>query len=194
MGLKLNLGCGFKQLEGYVNVDSRAACNPDMVLDLETCPWPWEDSSVEEIQMIHVLEHLGETTSGYLGIIQELYRICKDGARVIIEVPHPRSEDFVTDPTHVRPITPNGLAMFDQDLNRQAIEAGAATTPLGVYLGVDFSVAVTKTIIQDPWAGRFKRGEITMEALQDAMKHYYNVIQNITLELTVHKPGRYTPT
>ena len=34
-----------------------------------------------------------------------------------IIVPHPRHDDFISDPTHVRPITILGLQLFDKDLN-----------------------------------------------------------------------------
>jgi predicted SAM-dependent methyltransferase len=56
--MKLNLGCGFNKLDGFVNVDKQAACQPDMVLDLERLPWPFEDASVSEVAAFHVLEHL----------------------------------------------------------------------------------------------------------------------------------------
>ena len=55
--LRLNLGCGAKHLEGYINVDKFG--NPDVRLDLETFPWPWEDNSAIAIELRHVLEHLG---------------------------------------------------------------------------------------------------------------------------------------
>ena len=38
-GLKLNLGCGFDKREGWLNVDSFAACQPDKLLDIEATPW-----------------------------------------------------------------------------------------------------------------------------------------------------------
>lgn len=71
--LKLNLGCGEHHREGYINVDKYSS--PDILHDLETFPWPWKESSVKEILLYHVLEHLGQNTDIFLGIIKELYRI-----------------------------------------------------------------------------------------------------------------------
>jgi len=101
--LRLNLGCGAKHLEGYINVDKFG--NPDIRLDLETFHWPWEDNSAIEIELSHVLEHLGQQTEVYLKIIQEIYRICKAGAKVHVRVPQHRHDDLLHDPTHMRAIT-----------------------------------------------------------------------------------------
>ena len=106
--LRLNLGCGAKRLDGYINVDKFG--NPDLLFDLETFPYPWKNNSVAEIEMHHVLEHLGQKNEVYLKIIQELYRICQSAAKVQITVPHHRSDSFFHDPTHVRPITSTGLS------------------------------------------------------------------------------------
>ena len=64
--LRLNLGCGEDHKPGYINVDKYG--NPDVLHDLEEFPWPWDDESVEEILMKHILEHLGERTDVYRGI------------------------------------------------------------------------------------------------------------------------------
>ena len=45
----------------------------------------------------------------FLGMMKELYRICRDGAEIEINVPHPRHDNFIGDPTHVRIITPDTL-------------------------------------------------------------------------------------
>jgi predicted SAM-dependent methyltransferase len=56
-GLRLNLGCGMRRLDGFVNVDKFG--EPELRHDLETFPWPWPDDSVVEVLLNHVLEHLG---------------------------------------------------------------------------------------------------------------------------------------
>src|SRR4051812_34057053 len=104
--MKLNLGCGNTKLDGFVNCDMQASCNPDRIVDLEVLPWPFADNCADEVVLSHVLEHLGESAKVYLAVIKELYRICAPDAVVRIAVPHPRHDDFLTDPTHVRPVLP----------------------------------------------------------------------------------------
>ena len=94
--LRLNLGCGAKHLENYLNVDKYG--DPDLKLDLETTPWPWSDNSVVKIELRHVLEHLGKQTAVYLNIIQEIYRICQPQAEIHIVVPHHRHDNLLGSP------------------------------------------------------------------------------------------------
>jgi predicted SAM-dependent methyltransferase len=97
--IKLNLGSGRRPRPGYVNVDKVGA--PDLRWDLEVFPWPWGDDTVSEINLSHVLEHLGATTEIYFGIWKEMYRVCAAGALVHITVPHPRNVYIMTDTSHV---------------------------------------------------------------------------------------------
>src|SRR3989344_4053316 len=163
--LKLNLGCGFNKYEGYVNVDSEPECKPDTVWDFEKTPWPWEDSSVEEIKLEHVLEHLGQTTEAYLNIWKEMWRVCKNGALLDITVPHWNHENFHHDPTHVRAVTPVGVAMFDQLRNIRDAEAGGRETKLG---------------------------EFTREGLEHLRSHQNNISNEIRMKARVIKPVRGT--
>ena len=130
--MKLNLGCGPKRMAGWVNVDKAAAFRPDQVVDLEEFPWPWPDASVDEILLNHVLEHLGQAPDSFIGVMKELWRVCKPGAPVRVHVPDPRHESFLGDPTHVRPVTLDTLALFSQAFNRLNPNASKIT---GVICG-----------------------------------------------------------
>jgi hypothetical protein len=185
--MRLNLGCGYDKRAGWHNVDAEAASEPDQVYDLEQLPWPWETSSADEVLLRHVLEHLGADTATYLGIIKELYRICKPDATVTITVPHPRHDQFLNDPTHVRPITVQGLEMLSQSRNRTWIVEKRPDTPLGLQLGVDFEIVDVNVIPDEPWRGRFSRNEITQSDLAQAMRMYNNVIMESTIRLRAVK-------
>lgn len=187
--MRLNLGCGHRKLPGYVNVDKSPACAPDAVVDLEVFPWPFPDDAAEEVVLRHVLEHLGAAPDTYLRIMQELYRVCAPDARIAITVPHPRHDDFLSDPTHVRPITPQGLELFSRAKNREWAETGAANTPLGLYLGVDFEIASVNMRPDEPWRGELQAGRLSSQALAQAMRRYNNVIKEVEILLRAVKPG-----
>jgi hypothetical protein len=186
--MRLNLGCGYNKRPGWTNVDHSPACQPDQVVELESFPWPWADSSVDEILMNHVLEHLGATPQAYIGVMKEIWRVCRGGASVTIVVPHPRHDDFLADPTHVRPITAPGLALFSRKLNEEWVRAGAANTPLALYHGVDFEIVKAEMRLDEPWSSRLTKGEIDQASVaQDALR-YNNVIKEQEFVLRVVKP------
>lgn len=185
--MRLNLGCGFHKLDGYVNVDKEPACEPDEIVDLEDLPWPFKDSTAEEVLLIHALEHLGQTNEAYLAIIQELYRVAVPDARISITVPHPRHDEFLIDPTHVRPILPEQFHLYSKRRNREALERGLAQTPLGLYLDVDFEVENIELVPAEPWFARLKAGEMSSEELAHMAMHQFNILREVTIELRAVK-------
>ncbi|WP_320676297.1 hypothetical protein [Prochlorococcus sp. MIT 1300] len=184
-GLKLNLGCGEKRLNGYINVDKYG--NPDVKHDLETFPWPWADNSVEEIKLIHVLEHLGHKTDVYLKVIQEMYRVCESGAIILIKVPHFRHDNFFNDPTHVRVITPSSLGLFSQRINKEVILRGGSNTPLGLYLGVNLEITSIKTTFSPNWYSLHPGGCTDPEIVERDTSIYNNMIEEYQIDIVVIK-------
>ena len=186
--MKLNLGSGSKVIDGFINVDKYPTATTDLVFDLETTPWPWDASSIDEICMIHALEHMGRDTDTYLGIIKELYRVCKDNAKIIIHVPHPRHDNFLGDPTHVRGITPQQLTLFDKSKNDEWVSGGVSSaTPLAHYLGVDFFIAGVTTVLDPVYYEKYAKGEFTLDEINQKARELNNVIGEYHITWVVRK-------
>lgn len=113
--LRLNLGAANRHIPGYISVDIAGEC--DQRADL-SAPWPWDDSSVDEVLAFDVVEHIGDcqhqTTVcstcanrggevfemvlrsaatrrhplGRIHFLNELWRVLKPGARATIETPN----------------------------------------------------------------------------------------------------------
>jgi len=185
--LKFNMGCGHNKVPGYINVDAYAEAQPDEVWDLENTPWPWADSCADEVLFIHSLEHMGARSEVFLAIMKELYRICAPGGTVRIHVPHPRHDQFLNDPTHVRPITVEILQLFDRAENDRIKAAGYSNTPLAHYLGVDFRVEQKTAILAEPYASQFNAGRMSGEEIGGYIMQRNNVIVELQMLLRVHK-------
>ena len=92
---KLNLGSGNTHYDGFINIDIAPKYNPNIVHDLEK-GIPFQDNEVDEIKAIHFLEHVSDT----IFMMNEIWRVCRNGAMVTIEVPHQDSVMAFADPTH----------------------------------------------------------------------------------------------
>lgn len=176
--MKLNLGCGRDLKQGYVNVDLFGG---DVTHDLAKFPYPWDDDSVEEVLLHNVLEHLPDT----IGVIKELYRICKDGALVHIAVPHPRHDDFISDPTHCSPITQRTMGLFSK--KQCELTKGDANNPLALIHDVDFEMVRDCFVVEERWMARVERGEISEADLRDAVLTCNNVVKQIEMTLKALK-------
>jgi SAM-dependent methyltransferase len=108
--VKLDLGCGNNKFPGYWGVDELKLDAVDQVVDLFKLnvkgelaevreldradwhlfdcyePWPWADSSVDDIYCGHVLEHL--YASERVHFFNECWRILKPGEVLRVETPH----------------------------------------------------------------------------------------------------------
>lgn len=80
--MKIDFGCGHRTKRGFIGVD----CDPNSPADVHYAGrvLPFKDNSVDEVWSNHVLEHvenIWETMS-------ELHRICRDGAKIELCLPH----------------------------------------------------------------------------------------------------------
>lgn len=185
--MRYNFGCGFNKIEGFVNIDKFEDCEPDLLMDIETLPWPIETSSADEVSFIHCLEHVGADPDVFIGIMKELYRICKDGAKVRIHVPHPRSEGYLGDPTHVRPITPMVLSLFSKENCRKWQEMNFSNSPLAIYHDVDFEVSNTVVGLSERYKNLWDRKVISREELTQSIAEKNNVVDEYQFELRAIK-------
>ena len=82
--IKLNLGCGPRQIHNYINVDIDPKTNPDRVDDMRTLS-TFKENEVELIYCSHVLEHflIKETVP----ILKRWYKILKPGGILRVAVP-----------------------------------------------------------------------------------------------------------
>ena len=185
--LNLNLGSGSKRIKDYINVDKYKIFKPDIIHDLEQFPYPFENSSVDNIILSHILEHIGQKPDTFNSIMKELYRISKNQALINITVPHPRHDDFLSDPTHVRPITVRGLELYNKELNEQWQKQKAANSPLALIHNVDFRIKFIRYDIEQNYSQMLKDEKISKQELDKMIDKHNNVVKQIFIQLEVIK-------
>jgi len=118
-------------------------------------------------------------------MIRELYRVCAPDARVRILAPHPRHDDFINDPTHVRIITPVLLTLFDRQRNLQWIEA---ILPIRRSLSISTWILCSK-VPKWPWSRtnhqKVVSGELSEEAVQTLLLERNNIGTEYNIVLRV---------
>jgi len=82
--LKLHLGCGWKHVDGYVNVDLWITDATDIICDITDLPWP--DNSVSIIESYHVIEHISHRKNKET--LSDWFRVLKNGGKLILECPN----------------------------------------------------------------------------------------------------------
>ena len=82
--IKLNIGCGRRVLDGWINVDTKSRGNaPDVDADVRELPFP--DNYADEVMAIHLIEHfyIWEVPD----VVNEWKRVLKPGGKLVIECP-----------------------------------------------------------------------------------------------------------
>lgn len=95
--MRVDLGCGNKKMKGCIGVDIAPLEGVDIVHDLRSYPYPFEDNSIDYINMDSIIEHLPDT----FRVMEEIHRILKPGGIVRIITGYWNHHDSISSPQHV---------------------------------------------------------------------------------------------
>lgn len=107
----LDLGCGANKVPGALGIDIVDLPGVDLVHNLEAAPYPVPESCADEIYLNHVLEHFENP----LPILEEIWRVARSSARVLIRTPHYSGRYAWKDPTHRRAFTSESFHYFGEN-------------------------------------------------------------------------------
>ena len=167
--LKVDIGCGDKPTLGFLSLDCLAYLEPDILCDVEEEPISLPNNSCNHIICNYMLEHVEKP----LAVMNEIWRICVNGANVMVGVPHAGWDGAYKDPTHKHFFTEDSWKYWnsrDDSIPHYGYECKFDLVQLEIRLHPDF-VGKNKN---DP-------------ELQFAMKHYRNVIEKIDFHLRAVK-------
>lgn len=98
-GIKLDVGAGDNKQAGFLGMDIRPTPNADIVWDCEVTPYPIPSDSCEVVIVSHLIEHI---TPGVVPtLMNEWWRILRNGGQLWVATPYAGSFGFWQDPTHV---------------------------------------------------------------------------------------------
>ena len=95
----LDIGAGgVSKQPGYISIDIAGGAGVDLVGDARAILGQLDTGSVDGIYSRHFLEHIDDVP----GLVQEMVRVCRPGARIEIIVPHFSNPFHYSDVTHRR--------------------------------------------------------------------------------------------
>lgn len=180
--MKINIGGGHKRYKEFVNLDIDPLSHPDYIVDLEKDIFPFGDSTVSEVKAFHILEHIGD---GFFHLMQELYRVCENGALIDIQVPHHRHEVFFGDASHVRVITVEMMRQFSKKFNEYYVDHFHSSSGFGSRYDVDFEITRFYFKPDDVWEERFKT--MSPEEIKEVSRNFNNVYTETHIKMAVIK-------
>lgn len=97
-GIRLDIGCGSAKQPGFVGMDLRKLPTVDIVHDAQVFPYPLPDDCCVQILLSHLWEHI--EPKHRINLMNELWRISRVGAQLLISSPYYLSFGALQDPTH----------------------------------------------------------------------------------------------
>jgi SAM-dependent methyltransferase len=107
----LDVGCGVNKRPGAIGIDRNPASRADVLAELDGQPLPFRDSSFDELQAIHVIEHVSDV----IRTMEEFHRVVRMGGVVFVVTPHYTDFSSFCDPTHRWHLNSFSLRYFGED-------------------------------------------------------------------------------
>ena len=107
----LDIGCGARKVPGAFGVDIVGLPGVDLVQDLEATPYSLPDDCADEIHLNHVLEHFQNPVP----VLEEVWRLARPNATVLIRTPHYSGIYAWKDPTHRRAFSSESFHYFGEN-------------------------------------------------------------------------------
>jgi predicted SAM-dependent methyltransferase len=169
--VRLDLGagqnCRTDEKGKWIGVDIAPCEGIEVVHDLTSFPYPFDDNSVDEIFSAHFIEHL--SGSEMIKFMEEVYRILKPAACATFLAPYYNNMRAMQDPTHKQFISEATFLYY----NKQWREANKLDH-YGISCDFDYSYAYH---MEPYWAMREE------SARAFALKHFTNVVNDIQVTL-----------
>ena len=187
---RLNMGCGLKKIEGFVNADISPNVKPDQIVDFNKFPWPFADNEFDHIVAKDILEHLGDTSADFIKAIKEMYRVSHNGAIWEVQSPHWRCDTALDDPDHKRLITMGMFNLFNKRMLLEKLQKDQSDSALAFEHDIDIEICDMQFDYTEPWQEKLRKREISQDELNYALNHFNNVALSAKYLIQVHKPGR----
>ena len=147
-----DLGCGSNKVSGAIGIDVVGTAGVDIVMRLDRLAL--RDDIADVVYASHVLEHVPVLVDA----MEEIWRICKPGARVHIWAPHFSCGLYLwNDPTHVRAFSTYMFDFFDP-ASTFANSSSAYFRVSRCELHFGFHRGENSVVPMTFWTGIIKRG------------------------------------
>ncbi|MGH8678927.1 MAG: class I SAM-dependent methyltransferase [Burkholderiales bacterium] len=107
----LDVGCGRNKFPGAIGIDFAQNSLADIMHDLNKFPFPIEENSFDVVLCRNVIEHIQDV----VGLMEEIHRIGRNSADVVITTPHFSSLYSYQDPTHLRHLAFDSMDYFTEE-------------------------------------------------------------------------------
>lgn len=118
---------GFTEKDDYTNID-RMDLGQDHIIDLEDLkdnPLPFKDNEFDHVMLIHVFEHI----QNVIPLMDELWRVTKNGGKCYVVCPYWTHFWAVGDIDHKRLVNEHCFIWFNQDHYTYNKEKGTPSSP-----------------------------------------------------------------